>query len=139
MPRRHFTNTLIVAVLASAVFMVWSLSQQVLNTCLRDWKEKWVNVAFWSVDGIEHSMLKLVVHNANQLSHSYCRHVFFSAILVVIMFLWRPTNTNQRYAFTPLLDEDEDDDDEGACPRPPSLDSCRGHALHGRGVRDRHR
>lgn len=30
------------------------------------------------------------------------------------MVLWRPTNNNQRYAFTPLLDnpEDEDDDDD---------------------------
>lgn len=40
-------------------------------------------------------------------------HVLFSIILAVIMILWRPTNNNQRYAFTPLLDasEDEDEDD----------------------------
>lgn len=29
------------------------------------------------------------------------------------MILWRPTNNNQRYAFTPLLDNPEDEDDEG--------------------------
>jgi len=39
-------------------------------------------------------------------------HVLFSIILVVIMILWRPTNNNQRYAFSPLLDNPEDDDDE---------------------------
>lgn len=41
-------------------------------------------------------------------------HIQFSLLLLVIMVLWRPTNNNQRYAFTPLLDnpEDEDDDDE---------------------------
>lgn len=27
------------------------------------------------------------------------------------MILWRPTNNNQRYAFTPLLDNPEDEDD----------------------------
>jgi hypothetical protein len=29
------------------------------------------------------------------------------------MVLWRPTNNNQRYAFTPLLDNPEDEDDDG--------------------------
>lgn len=29
------------------------------------------------------------------------------------MILWRPTNNNQRYAFTPLLDNPEDEDEEG--------------------------
>jgi hypothetical protein len=31
-----------------------------------------------------------------------------TVILVVIMVLWRPSQNNQRYAFTPLLDGDED-------------------------------
>ena len=35
-------------------------------------------------------------------------------ILLVIMVLWRPSQNNQRYAFTPLLDGEEDasSDDE---------------------------
>lgn len=55
---------------------------------LQDWKELWVDEGFW--------------------------HVLFSLLLLVIMILWRPTNNNQRYAFTPLLDnpDDEDDDDD---------------------------
>jgi len=40
-------------------------------------------------------------------------HILFSVLLLVIMILWRPTNNNQRYAFTPLLDNPEDEDDEG--------------------------
>ncbi|EDS43048.1 conserved hypothetical protein [Culex quinquefasciatus] len=85
---RHFTNTLIFAVLASVVFMLYSIKTHRFADCLTDWKELWVDDAFW--------------------------HVLFSTLLLVIMILWRPTNNNQRYAFTPLLDnpEDEDDDEE---------------------------
>ncbi|XP_065093259.1 transmembrane protein 87A isoform X2 [Ochlerotatus camptorhynchus] len=85
---RHFTNTLIFAVLASVVFMLYSIKSHRFAECLTDWKELWVDDAFW--------------------------HVLFSTLLLVIMILWRPTNNNQRYAFTPLLDnpEDEDDDEE---------------------------
>ncbi|XP_053694219.1 transmembrane protein 87A isoform X2 [Sabethes cyaneus] len=85
---RHFTNTLIFAVLASVLFMLYSIKSHRLTDCLSEWKTLWVDDAFW--------------------------HVLFSTLLLVIMILWRPTNNNQRYAFTPLLDnpEDEDDDEE---------------------------
>lgn len=85
---RHFTNTLIFAVMASVVFMLYSIKTHRFAECLTDWKDLWVDDAFW--------------------------HVLFSTLLLVIMILWRPTNNNQRYAFTPLLDnpEDEDDDEE---------------------------
>lgn len=85
---RHFTNTLIFAVLASVVFMLFSIKTHRLAKCLTDWKDLWEDEAFW--------------------------HILFSLLLLVIMILWRPTNNNQRYAFTPLLDnpEDEEDDDE---------------------------
>uniref|UniRef100_A0A1L8DK40 Putative lung seven transmembrane receptor n=3 Tax=Nyssomyia neivai TaxID=330878 RepID=A0A1L8DK40_9DIPT len=84
---RHFTNTLIFAVIASVIFMLYSLKSHRMASC-SDWKELWVDDAFW--------------------------HILFSSLLLVIMILWRPTNNNQRYAFTPLLDnpEDEDDDEE---------------------------
>ncbi|KAL7723196.1 hypothetical protein ACLKA6_009765 [Drosophila palustris] len=32
-------------------------------------------------------------------------------LLLVSMTLWRPTNNNKRYAFTPLLDNSDDEDD----------------------------
>ncbi|KAI8784885.1 transmembrane protein 87A isoform X2 [Biomphalaria glabrata] len=84
---RHFTNTLIFAVLASIAYMIWSLTQHKFKECLSDWKELWLDDAFW--------------------------HLLFSSILFVIMILWRPTVNNQRYAFSPLLDaaEDELEDD----------------------------
>lgn len=31
---------------------------------------------------------------------------------MVIMILWRPSNNNQVYAFTPLLDSGDEDEDE---------------------------
>ncbi|CAB3399907.1 unnamed protein product [Caenorhabditis bovis] len=83
---RHFTNTLVFAVLSSVVFMIWSMIYHILPTCRVDWKELWVDTAFW--------------------------HVLFCIILVVIMILWRPSQNNQRYAFTPLLDDSEDENDQ---------------------------
>lgn len=85
---RHFTNTLIFAVLASVVFMVWVTFDHRTAECLTDWKELWFDEGYW--------------------------HLLFSLVLLVIMFLWRPTNNNKRYAFTPLLDaaDDEQDEDE---------------------------
>ena len=54
---------------------------------MQDWKELWLDEAFWKL--------------------------LFSLLLLVIMLLWRPTNNNQRYAFTPLLDSgDETEEDD---------------------------
>ncbi|XP_023955111.2 transmembrane protein 87A [Bicyclus anynana] len=83
---RHFTNTLIFAVIASVIFMVYSLKSYRIMYCITEWKDVWVDEAYW--------------------------HILFAGVLAVIMVLWRPTNNNQRYAFTPLLDNAEDDDEE---------------------------
>ena len=45
-----------------------------------DWRDLWIDEAFW--------------------------HLLFSVILLVIMILWTPSKNNQRYAFTPLLDNE---------------------------------
>ena len=45
-----------------------------------DWRDLWIDEAFW--------------------------HLLFSTILLVIMILWTPSKNNQRYAFTPLLDNE---------------------------------
>ncbi|XP_078594222.1 transmembrane protein 87A-like isoform X2 [Branchiostoma floridae x Branchiostoma japonicum] len=78
---RHFTNTLIFAVLASIAFMIWSFKTIRFTQCLSDWSELWVDEAYW--------------------------HLLFSVILMVIMVLWRPTANNQRYAFSPLSEEQD--------------------------------
>ncbi|KAG8198607.1 hypothetical protein JTE90_026504 [Oedothorax gibbosus] len=89
---RHFTNALLLSVIGSVAFMIWSIHAHKLVNCVTDWKELWVDEAYW--------------------------HFLFSIILFVIMILWRPTNNNQRYAFTPLLDamDDEDDDEDSLLP-----------------------
>jgi hypothetical protein len=40
---RHFTNTLIFAIVASLLFMVWSLKSHFFTTCITNWREFWVN------------------------------------------------------------------------------------------------
>lgn len=83
---RHFTNTLAFACIASVAFMIWVIRAHRMTDCITDWKELWVDIAYW--------------------------HLLFSVILLVIMVLWRPTNNNQRYAFVPLIDALDDEDDE---------------------------
>ncbi|XP_076020916.1 transmembrane protein 87A [Genypterus blacodes] len=83
---RHFTNTLIFAVLASIIFMGWTAKKFRLADCQSDWIELWVDDAFW--------------------------RFLFSIILLVIMFLWRPSANNQRYAYTPLIDDSDDEEIE---------------------------
>ncbi|XP_077438358.1 transmembrane protein 87B isoform X4 [Vanacampus margaritifer] len=83
---RHFTNTLIFAVIASIIFMGWTAKKFRLADCQSDWIELWVEDAFW--------------------------RFLFSLILLVIMFLWRPSANNQRYAFTPLMDDSDDEEIE---------------------------
>uniref|UniRef100_A0A3Q2WLC1 Transmembrane protein 87B n=1 Tax=Haplochromis burtoni TaxID=8153 RepID=A0A3Q2WLC1_HAPBU len=78
---RHFTNTLIFAVIGKSCSYIFTPV-----FCLKDWIELWVEDAFW--------------------------RFLFSVILLVIMFLWRPSANNQRYAFTPLIDDSDDEEIE---------------------------
>ncbi|XP_077178873.1 transmembrane protein 87A isoform X2 [Paroedura picta] len=81
---QHFTNTLILAIAASVVFIIWTTVKFRLVNCQSDWQELWVDDAIW--------------------------RLLFSMILFVIMVLWRPSANNQRFAFSPLAEEDEDDE-----------------------------
>lgn len=83
---RHFTNTLIFSVVASVIFMLYCIKVHQFAQCLTVWKDIWLQDAYW--------------------------HILFSALLLVIMILWRPTNNNQRYAFAPLLDTADDEEEE---------------------------
>ncbi|NXP54801.1 TM87A protein, partial [Heliornis fulica] len=71
---RHFTNTLILAVAASIVFIIWTTMKFRLVDCQSDWQELWVDDAIW--------------------------RLLFSMILFVIMILWRPSANNQRFRFS---------------------------------------
>ncbi|XP_072247986.1 transmembrane protein 87A isoform X2 [Leuresthes tenuis] len=83
---RHFTNTLIFAVIATIIFVIWTTKTFTLSTCRSDWRELWIEDAFW--------------------------RFLFSTILLVIMFLWRPSANNQRYAFSPLVDEESEEEEK---------------------------
>ncbi|XP_068173962.1 transmembrane protein 87A-like isoform X2 [Antennarius striatus] len=83
---RHFTNTLIFGVIASVIFTIWYTKTFRMTTCHSDWRELWIDEAFW--------------------------RFLFSLILMVIMFLWRPSANNQRYAFSPLLDEESEEEEK---------------------------
>nr|XP_029528870.1 transmembrane protein 87A-like isoform X2 [Oncorhynchus nerka]XP_029528871.1 transmembrane protein 87A-like isoform X2 [Oncorhynchus nerka] len=91
---RHFTNTLIFAVIASVIFMIWMMKTFNVSKCQ--------STASW--------------------------RFLFSTILQVIMFLWRPSANNQRYTFSPLVDEERDD--EAKC-------TSRGREDEGSEVRDK--
>ncbi|CAF1342886.1 unnamed protein product [Rotaria sp. Silwood1] len=80
---RHFTHTLIFAIIAIVLFRVWSLKSHVFTKCLTNWRDFWFDNAFW--------------------------HILVALILLVIMFLFRPSNNNQLYAFVPLLDHLDND------------------------------
>lgn len=66
---RQLTNVLALSLGVAVLFMLWSLYIHVFQRCMTDWKELWVDTAFW--------------------------HLFFVAILVMIMILWRPSQNNQ--------------------------------------------
>ncbi|XP_033880464.1 transmembrane protein 87A-like isoform X2 [Acipenser ruthenus] len=83
---RHFTNTLIFTVIASVIFIIWMSKTFKFSKCQSDWRELWIDDAFW--------------------------RFLFSIVLLVIMFLWRPSINSQRYAFTPLIDEMSDEEKE---------------------------
>ena len=67
---KHFANTLVFSIISSIIFMLWSIKYHKVVECLTQWRDLWVDDAFW--------------------------HLLFSVILCVIMVLWRPSNNNQR-------------------------------------------
>ncbi|KAL1786608.1 transmembrane protein 87B isoform X2 [Sigmodon hispidus] len=67
------------------LYLIFAAIEGVMRV-IGDWMELWVDDAFWSF--------------------------LFSLILIVIMFLWRPSANNQRYAFMPLIDDSDDEVEE---------------------------
>ncbi|XP_029316276.1 transmembrane protein 87A-like [Cottoperca gobio] len=82
---QHFTNTLIFSVVASIIFIIWTTKVFKLVDCQTGWRDLWVDDAFW--------------------------RLLFSAILLVIMVLLRPSANSQRFSHSPLIDEDDDEEE----------------------------
>ncbi|XP_054649439.1 transmembrane protein 87A-like isoform X2 [Dunckerocampus dactyliophorus] len=102
---RHFTNTLIFAVIASVIFIIWTTKTFKMSKCQSDWRELWIDDAFW--------------------------RFLFSIILLAIMFLWRPSANNQRYAFSPLIDHEESDEEDGEEEEPMINEAFEGMKMRG--------
>ena len=83
---RHFFNTLIFCVIAAIIFMLWSIRVHKMPNCVTDWRELWIDDAYWQL--------------------------LFCVILFVIIILWRPSQNNKRYAFSPLMDDEDDEQEE---------------------------
>ncbi|XP_063718705.1 transmembrane protein 87A-like isoform X2 [Symsagittifera roscoffensis] len=85
---RHFFNILVLCIMAALAYLIWSFVNIKLPDCFKDWQELWVDTAYW--------------------------HILFSVVLFGIIILWRPSQNNQRYAFSPLMDKPDDalSDDE---------------------------
>ncbi|KAG7254496.1 hypothetical protein CRUP_027327 [Coryphaenoides rupestris] len=69
------------------LYLLFSIIEGILRVHA-DWGELWIDDAFW--------------------------RFLFSMILLVIMFLWRPSANNQRYAFSPLGDEESEEEEQEA-------------------------
>jgi hypothetical protein len=86
---RHFSNTILFTVIASVIFILWSMKLHRLAGCMNQWELLWFDDAFW--------------------------HILFSFIMLVVIISWRPSTNNQRYAYSPLTDgADESDEEEQA-------------------------
>jgi len=83
---RHFSNTILFCVIASVVFILWSMKLHRLAGCMNQWELLWFDDAFW--------------------------HILFSFIMLVVIILWRPSANNQRYAYSPLTDGAAESDEE---------------------------
>jgi hypothetical protein len=44
---RQFTNTMLVAIISSLIFMVWSIKSHYFTKCLTNWREFWVREDEW--------------------------------------------------------------------------------------------
>ncbi|EDQ92154.1 uncharacterized protein MONBRDRAFT_35943 [Monosiga brevicollis MX1] len=88
----RFQWCLILCVAATIIFIVWSLIDENVRDSAGedDWRNEWWQEGFW--------------------------HLLFFAILSAIMVLWRPTQNNQRYAYTALDNDDDDEDDFEVVP-----------------------
>lgn len=82
---RKFTNALAISVIASVAWIGYEVYFKATDPFSERWQSAWIITAFWDV-------LALV-------------------LLVVICYLWAPSQSSQRYAYS---GEAADDDDEEA-------------------------
>lgn len=104
----YFKWTLAVCVGITVVFAIWSIYDRFGRPPKEeyDWENAWLQESFWQI--------------------------LFLVILSSIMFLWRPTVNNSRYAYAPL-DTDLDDDEDYSIQPNFSVDVLSKRTLSARG------
>ena len=78
----HLIYTIAFAIVVGIIFMLWSVIYLKASVCLQNWKELWLDDAFW--------------------------HILFTFILIVIMILWRPSTNPERLYYAVVYDEEDD-------------------------------
>ena len=78
----HLIYTIAFSIVVGIIFMLWSIIYLKASVCLQNWKELWLDDAFW--------------------------HILFTFILVVIMILWRPSTNPDRLFYAVVYDEEDD-------------------------------
>merc|ERR1712035_51683 len=46
---KHFANTLVFSIISSIIFMLWSIKYHKVVDCLTQWRDLWVDDAFWDL------------------------------------------------------------------------------------------
>lgn len=82
----HLIYTIAFAIVVGIIFMLWSIIYLKSSACLQNWRELWLDDAFW--------------------------HILFTFILIVIMILWRPSTNPERLFYAVVYDEDNFDEPE---------------------------
>ncbi|KAK1280609.1 hypothetical protein QJS04_geneDACA020666 [Acorus gramineus] len=82
---RKFTNALAIAVVASVAWIGYEVYFKATDPFSERWQSAWIITAFWDILAF--------------------------AILCVICFLWAPSQSSQRYAYSEEVGEDADDEE----------------------------
>ena len=100
----RFQWALIACVAATIVFAAWTITEHLKVNAddEPDWRNQW-----WLEGYVRLAVFSIPL---NKPLNRYW-HLLFFCILVVIMYLWRPTQNNQRYAYSALENGDEEEEE----------------------------
>ncbi|KAM1392412.1 hypothetical protein ACFX2I_019991 [Malus domestica] len=88
---RKFSNALAVAVIASVAWIVYEVYFKATDPFNEKWQSAWVITAFWDILAF--------------------------ALLCVICYLWAPSQSSQRYAYSDEVGEESDDEESQSLTR----------------------
>lgn len=93
---RQFSNALAITVIASVAWIGYEVYFKATDPFNERWQGGWIITAFWDILAF--------------------------GLLCVICYLWAPSQTSQRYAYSDARGEDEDEETESLCKETPQGD-----------------